>query len=176
MCVRSCGVTGVRFEQPADAAAVREVNELAFGSPVEGRIVERLRGAPDSLSLVATRNDVVIGHILFTAVGLEPPAGFRVAGLGPMSVRPEDQRSGVGSRLIRAGLEACREHGYSAVVVVGHPDYYPRFGFEPAHTRGLTLRDFDVPQNVFMVVELDATVRDRLKGAIRYRSEFAEAT
>jgi putative acetyltransferase len=92
-----------------------------------------------------------------------------------MSVRPEDQRAGVGSQLIRAGLEACRQHGYSAVVVVGHPAYYPRFGFEPAHTRGLTLSDFDVPQDVFMVVELDAAVRDRLKGAVRYRSEFAEA-
>ena len=84
-------------------------------------------------------------------------------------------RAGVGGQLVRAGLEACRQHGYSAVVVVGHPEYYPRFGFEPAHTRGLTLRDFDVPQDVFMVVELAAGVRERLKGAVRYRSEFAEA-
>ena len=155
----------VRFERPLDAAAVREVNEQAFGSPLEARIVESLRSV----------NDQVIGHILFTPVSLDPPVGFRVAGLGPMSVRPEDQRAGVGSQLIRAGLEACHQHGYSAVVVVGHPAYYPRFGFEPAHTRGLTLRDFDVPQDVFMVVELDAAVRDRLKGAVRYRSEFAEA-
>ena len=168
-------LTDVRFERPLDAAAVREVNEQAFGSPLEARIVESLRSASDCISLVATRNDQVIGHILFTPVSLDPPVGFRVAGLGPMSVRPEDQRAGVGSQLIRAGLEACSQHGYSAVVVVGHPAYYPRFGFEPAHTRGLTLRDFDVPQDVFMVVELDAAVRDRLKGAVRYRSEFAEA-
>ena len=165
----------VRRELPLDAAAIREVNEQAFGSPVEGRIVESLRAAPDCISLVATRNDLVIGHILFTPVSLEPPVEFRIAGLGPMAVRPEDQRAGVGGQLIRAGLEACRRHGYSAVVVVGHPAYYPRFGFEPAHTRGLTLRDFDVPEDVFMVVELDAAVRDRLKGAVRYRSEFAEA-
>lgn len=165
----------VRFERPLDAAAVREVNEQAFGSPVEARIVESLRAASDSISLVATRNERVIGHILFTPVSLEPATGFRVAGLGPMSVLPEHQRSGVGSQLIRAGLDACREHGYSAVVVVGHPAYYPRFGFEPAHTRGLTLRDFDVPQDVFMVVELEAGVRERLKGAVRYPGEFAEA-
>jgi putative acetyltransferase len=165
----------VRFEQPLDAAAVREVNEQAFGSPVEARIVESLRAEPGCISLVATRNDLVIGHILFTPVSIEPPVGFRVAGLGPMSVRPEDQRAGVGSQLIRTGLEACRQHGYSAVVVVGHPAYYPRFGFEPAHTRGLTLRDFDVPQDVFMVVELEAGVRERLKGAVRYPSAFAEA-
>jgi len=165
----------VRFEQPSDATRVREVNELAFDSQIEARIVESLREAPDSISLVAIKNDLVIGHILFTPVSLEPSVGFRVAGLGPMSVRPEDQRAGVGGQLVRAGLEACRQHGYSAVVVVGHPEYYPRFGFEPAHTRGLTLRDFDVPQDVFMVVELAAGVRERLAGAVRYPSEFAEA-
>jgi putative acetyltransferase len=165
----------IRSEGPLDAAAVREVNEQAFGSPLEARIVECLRAEPGCLSLVATRNEQVIGHILFTPVSLEPSVGFRVAGLGPMAVRPEDQRAGVGGQLIRAGLDACRQHGYSAVVVVGHPAYYPRFGFEPAHTRGLTLRDFDVPEDVFMVIELDAAVRDRLKGAVRYRSEFAEA-
>jgi putative acetyltransferase len=165
----------VRIERPADANAVREINDQAFGSPVEGRIVDQLRAAPGSISLVGTKDDLVVGHILFTPVELEPPVAFRVAGLGPMSVLPEHQRAGIGSRLIRAGLEACRQHGYSAVVVVGHPAYYPRLGFEPAHTRGLTLRDFDVPQDVFMVIELDAAVRDRLKGAVRYRSEFAEA-
>ncbi len=165
----------VRFEQPEDAAAVRDINEQAFGSPIEGQIVERLRAAPDCISLVATRNDLVMGHILFSPVSLEPPVGFRVAGLGPMSVLPEHQRAGVGSQLIRAGLDACRQHGYSAVVVVGHPEDYPRFGFEPAHTRGLTLPDFDVPDDVFMVIELEAGVRERLRGAVRYRSEFAEA-
>jgi putative acetyltransferase len=164
----------VRFEGPPDADAVRKVNDQAFGSPVEGRIVDRLRSAPGAISLVATKDDVVVGHILFTPVGLEPPAVFRLAGLGPMSVLPEHQRGGVGSQLIRAGLEACRQHGYAAVVVVGHPEYYPRFGFEPAHTRGLTLRDFDVPADVFMVVELDPEVRARLTGAVRYSSEFAE--
>ena len=135
----------IRSEGPLDAAAVREVNEQAFGSTLEARIVECLRAEPGCLSLVATRNEQVIGHILFTPVSLEPSVGFRVAGLGPMAVRPKDQRAGVGGQLIRAGLDACRQHGYSAVVVVGHPAYYPRFGFEPAHTRGLTLRDFDVP-------------------------------
>ena len=165
----------VRFERPIDAAGVRAVNDQAFGSAVEGRIVDQLRAAPGSISLVATKDDLVVGHILFTPVTLEPSVGFGVAGLGPMSVLPEVQRAGIGGQLIRAGLEACREHGYSAVVVVGHPAYYPRFGFEPAHTRGLTLPDFDVPQDVFMVVELDPDVRERLKGAVRYRSEFAEA-
>jgi putative acetyltransferase len=162
----------VRREEPFDADSVRTVNDEAFGSPLEGRIVDRLRAEPGSISLVATKNELIVGHILFTPVSLDPPPGFRVAGLGPMSVLPEHQRGGIGSKLIRAGLDACRQRGYSAVVVVGHPEYYPRFGFEPAHTRGLTLPDFEVPQDVFMVIELDATVRDRLKGAVRYRSEF----
>lgn len=164
----------VRHEQPQDAPRVREVNDQAFGSPVEGRIVERLRAEPGSISLVATKGDLVVGHILFTAVSLEPPVEFRVAGLGPMSVLPEHQRTGIGGQLIRAGLDACRQHGYSAVVVVGHPAYYPRFGFEPAYTRGLTLRDFDVPQDVFMVLELEPGVRERVRGAVRYSSAFAE--
>ena len=164
----------VRPEQALDADAVRDINDKAFGSPAEGRIVELLRAAEESLSLVATKDDLVVGHILFTAVSIEPAVGFRVAGLGPMSVLPEHQRSGIGSQLVRAGLETCRQHGYSAVVVVGHPEYYPRFGFEPAHSGGLTLADFDVPQDVFMVVELEAGVGERLKGAVRYRREFAE--
>ena len=168
-------IIDVRFEGPLDADAVREINDQAFGSPVEGQIVERLRSEPDSISLVATKDDRVVGHILFTAISLEPSAGIRVAGLGPVSVLPEHQRAGVGSHLIRAGLDACRRYGYSAVVVVGPPEYYPRFGFEPAYTRGLTLPDFDVPQDVFMVVELDPDVRQHLKGAVHYRSEFAEA-
>jgi putative acetyltransferase len=175
MIERVGAMISVRLEQPVDATGVRELNDLAFGSPVEGRIVESLRAAPDCISLVAIKNDLVVGHILFTPVSLTPPAGLRVAGLGPMSVLPEHQRAGIGGQLIRAGLEACREHGYSAVVVVGHPEYYPRFGFEPAHTRGLTLPDFDVPQEVFMVVELHPGVREHLNGAVRYRAEFAEA-
>ena len=143
----------VRFEQPDDAAAVRDINEQAFGSPIEARIVESLRGAPDCLSLVATTSGPVVGHILFSPVSLEPPVACRVAGLGPMSVRPDHQRAGIGSQLIRAGLDACRQHGYSAVVVVGYPEYYPRFGFCPASQ--LSLRsEYDVPEEAFMVKEL----------------------
>jgi putative acetyltransferase len=162
----------IRLAQSRDAADVRETNEQAFGSPLEARLVEALRGAPDSVSLVATMDDRVVGHILFTPVTIEPSATVRVAALAPMSVRPIYQRQGVGSQLVRAGLEECRQRGYTAVVVVGHPEYYPRFGFVPAHTRSLDC-EFPVPQEAFMALELDAGALTGLSGVVRYRPEFA---
>ena len=141
----------VRLEQPGDEPGVRETNEVAFGEPLEARIVDALRdslrGRQVYLSLVATIDERVVGYILFTPVTIEPAADRRIAGLAPMAVRPEYQRSGVGSQLIRAGLEECRRSGYSAVVVLGHPEYYPRFGFL-AHTFGL-ICEFPSPPEAF---------------------------
>jgi putative acetyltransferase len=162
----------VRLEEPRDVADVRETNELAFGAPLEARLVDALRGSADSISLVATVDDRVIGHILFTPVSIEPSSSARFAGLAPMSVRPEYQRMGVGGQLVRAGLEACRRGGYSAVVLVGHPEYYPRFGFVPADTKGLEC-EFPVPREAFMVIELEAGIVTGLAGLVRYRPEFA---
>ena len=163
----------VRFEGPHDATAVREINEQAFGGLQEARIVDALRDSPDSISLVATVDERVVGHILFTPVTIEPHAArVRVAGLAPMAVRPEFQRSGVGSALVRAGLEECRGRGYAAVVVVGHPEYYPRFGFVPAHTKRLEC-EYPVPREAFMTIELEAGALTGRAGVVRYRPEFA---
>src|SRR6185436_6762753 len=115
-----------------------------FGAPREARLVDALRGSPQSISLVATLDDRVIGHILFTPITIDPPTVVRVAGLAPMAVRPTNQHQGVGGQLVQAGLEQCRQRGYAAVVLVGHPEYYPRFGFVPAHTKGLVC-EFPVP-------------------------------
>jgi putative acetyltransferase len=161
----------VRAEQPGDAAGIRETNELAFESPLEASLVDALRSAEDYLSLVATIDEQVVGHILFTPVTLEPPVALRIAGLAPMAVRPEHQRSGVGGQLIRAGLDACRARGYAAVVVLGHPEYYPRFGFVPAHTFGLTC-EFPSPPEAFMAIELEAGALAGIAGMVRYRPEF----
>ena len=166
---------GVRFEQVGDEPAIRETNELAFGGPLEARLVDALRGSADYLSLVATIEDQVVGHILFTPVVVEPPTDRRIAGLAPMAVRPEYQRSGIGGQLIRAGLEECRRRGYSAVVVLGHPDYYPRFGFVPAHTFGLTC-EFPSPPEAFMAIEVEPNALGRVRGLVRYLPEFAEAS
>lgn len=163
----------IRLEQRADVVAVRETNEQAFGTTTEARLVDRLRDSTDCISLVATISNRVIGHILFTPVSLEPPTTVRVAGLAPMAVRPEHQRAGVGSQLVRAGLEKCLQHGYGAVVLVGHPEFYPRFGFVQGHTKGLTC-EFPVPDEAFMVLELNAGALAAVTGLVRYRPEFAE--
>jgi putative acetyltransferase len=165
-------VISVRFERPGDEVGIRETNDLAFGTPLEGRLVDALRGADDYLSLVATIDTGVVGHILFTPVTIEPAVDRRIAGLAPMAVRPGHQRSGIGSQLIRAGLEECRRDGYSAVVLLGHPEYYPRFGFAPANTFGLTC-EFPSPPEAFMAIELEAGALAGIAGVVRYRPEFS---
>jgi putative acetyltransferase len=165
----------IHLERPGDADGVRETNEQAFGAPLEARLVDALRASSDYLSLVATIDGRVVGHILFTPVTIEPPVDCRVAGLAPMAVRPEHQRSGIGAQLIGAGLEACRRNGYSAIVVLGHPEYYPRFGFVPAHTFGLRC-EFPSPPEAFMALELEPGVLSGTKGLVRYLPQFAEVS
>jgi putative acetyltransferase len=163
------------LERPEDASAVRRVNELAFGQPAEADLVDKLRAAcGDALSLVAVA-DVVVGHILFTPVIVER-ASRRVVGMGlaPMAVLPDRQRQGIGSRLVRRGLDILRERGCPFVVVVGHPDYYPRFGFERASARALVSQWEGMPDDAFMVLILDEHAMAGVSGVARYRAEFDE--
>jgi putative acetyltransferase len=162
----------IRREQPGDERGIRETNERAFGTALEARLVDALRGTAGSISLVATLGDAVVGHILFTEVTIEPAAAARVAGLGPMAVRPEYQRSGIGAQLVRTGLDECRRAGFEAIVVLGHPEYYPRFGFVPAATKGLVC-EFPAPPEAFMILELEARASRGIPGLVRYRPEFA---
>lgn len=118
----------IRYARPTDHAAIAEVNELAFGGPDEARLVERLRAEGDVLfELVAVEGDDVVGHILFSRLYADRAELF--AALAPMAVRPGLQRSGTGSALVRAGLDSAREFGAHGVLVLGHREYYPRFGF-----------------------------------------------
>src|SRR5262245_22891498 len=121
----------IRHETAADHEAVRHVNRLAFGQDDEAGIVDALRnGGYVRVSLVAEVNSVVIGHILFSDLPILTEGGTVPAlSLAPMAVLPEYQRQGIGSALVRNGLEACRAQGHRIVVVLGHPDFYPRFGF-----------------------------------------------
>ncbi|MEZ4584854.1 MAG: N-acetyltransferase [Gemmatimonadales bacterium] len=162
-------MTTVRPERPTDADRVRELLSLAFGGSAETEIVDRLRGSAGSISLVATEAGAVVGHVLFTAARVEG-RDLRVAALGPMAVIPERQREGIGARLIAEGLAACGEAGYRAVVVVGHPSYYPRFGFRRGSSFGLRC-GFEVPDEAFMALEL---VPSSLAGGgeVRYAPEF----
>ena len=167
-------MTAVRAERPGDHYAVRRVNEAAFGRPDEADIVDRLRmGAPDYLGLVAVEGEAVIGHIAFTPVTFEPARpGSTAYGLAPMAVLPEHQRSGVGSALVRAGLDACRGRGAGGVVVLGHPAYYPRFGFRPASTFGLRCA-YDVPDEAFMALALRPSALDGPAGTVHYHPALA---
>ena len=121
----------IREETAADLEAIREVNRRAFGGESEVRLVDRLR--EDGLvvtSLVAVEDERVVGHILFSELTIVTGhSDVSAATLAPLAVIPERQRAGVGSALTRRGLEICRERGRAAVVLVGHPAYYPRFGF-----------------------------------------------
>ncbi len=163
----------IRPERPGDRAEVRRVNELAFGGPDEAALVDALRGvAEPQLSLVAEVDGRVVGHIFFSPVSVEAEgSGFTAIALGPMAVQPEFQNQGIGSRLVRRGLEECRRIGEPIVFVVGHADYYPRFGFSPAKGKGLRC-EFPVPDEAFMVAELRPGALRGRGGLVRYRPEF----
>jgi putative acetyltransferase len=173
----------VRRERPEDRAAVQAVNELAFGRAAEADLVDALRTRGQAtVSLVAVDAHEVVGHILFSPVTIQPageparaPGAETVAalGLGPMAVLPARQRHGIGSLLVRRGLEACRDAGHGCVVVLGHPEYYPRFGFAPASRHGV-IWEHPAPDEAFMLLELRAGALGGRGGVVRYQPEFGE--
>lgn len=164
----------VRPETRDDYAAIRSVNEAAFETPAEAQLVEVLRERVRPIvSLVAEVEGAVVGHILFSPVALATSPEAKIMGLAPMAVLPERQGQGIGSALVRAGLEECRRQGFEAVVVLGHAGYYPRFGFTPARSFGLGC-PYEVPEEVFMAIELQPGALDRLSGTVRYDPSFDE--
>lgn len=164
----------IRDEAAGDAPAVRVVNEEAFGSPLEAGIVDALRAAcTDRVSLVAERAGGIVGHILFTPVELDAAGGpIHGYGLAPMAVRTAWQRQGVGSALVVEGTKRLREAGAPFVIVLGHPEFYPRFGFEPASRYGVRCQWPDVADAAFMLLVLEPARASSLAGVARYRPEF----
>lgn len=161
----------VREEQPSDREQVWRVNETAFGRPDEADLIERLRveGAI-LLSLVAEANGQIIGHILFSRMTVETAQGSVVAvSLAPMAVLPDHQGHQVGSHLVRQGLAELRGRGERIVIVLGHKDYYPRFGFSPEKARYLAS---PFPPDAFMALELSDGALAGIRGAVRYPSAF----
>ena len=164
----------IRSEAPDDRAAVREVNLLAFGGPGEADLVDALRErAVPCVSLVADAGDRVVGHLMLTPVTVDGHPSLRAMGLAPMAVLPEHQRAGVGSALVREGLDRCRALGIELVVVLGHPAYYPRFGFAPASRLGLRCV-YDAPDEAFMAIALTGGAHPDRAGLVRYHPAFDE--
>ena len=169
------GVT-LRREAAADIPAVRALNDLAFGGTVEGAIVDALRaGCTGALSLVAEEGGRVVGHIFFSPVAVAGMSGTEAMGLAPMAVAPDRQRRGIGAALIGHGLQELLRRGCSLVVVLGHPEYYPRFGFVPAARYGLRCQWEGVPEEAFMVRFLVPARKGTVSGVVRYRKEFDAA-
>jgi len=167
----------IRPERSEDHAPVRQVNEQAFGQPQEAHVVDKLRAVCDDvLSLVAEWDGQVVGHVLFTPVVFQAGQGvIRGMGLAPLAVTPQHQRQGIGTALVKAGLAILRDSACPAVIVLGHPDYYPRFGFEPASRHGIRSQWEGVPADAFMILIFDPVAMAGACGVARYRDEFDEA-
>ncbi|HNB26853.1 MAG TPA: N-acetyltransferase [Alphaproteobacteria bacterium] len=163
----------IRPEKLEDLPEIREVNRLAFGRAEEAELVDRLRAEGDALiSLVAEgKPGRLDGHILFSPLPITRPDGAVLTGaaLAPVAVRPERQNQGIGGALVRAGIAACREVSVDVVVVLGHPAYYPRFGFSAERARNLEA-PFSGPP--FMALELRPGCLDGPRGKVRYARAF----
>jgi putative acetyltransferase len=163
----------IRPETKKDLAKIRKINTAAFDTEAEANIVDNLRKiSTPVISLVAEVNGKVVGHILFSPVALSAiQPDVKIAGLAPMAVLPEFQNQGIGTDLVKQGLKRCTANGYNAAVVLGHLDFYPRFGFEPAARFGIKC-EYDVPHEAFMIKELKKSGLAGCKGTVQYHRLF----
>lgn len=167
----------IRPETDEDATRITEINDRAFGQEDEGILVQRLRRTDafdPGLSLVAEVDGTVNGHILFYPVVIESRAGaHQTLALAPMAVIPELQNKGVGSALVTEGIEAARRQGHRSVIVLGHAEYYPRFGFRPA-SRWDIKTPFEAPDEAFLALELVPGELSDKHGTVKYPAEFED--
>lgn len=170
----------IREERPEDIGEIRKLNEKtfmqAFGQASEANVVDRLReNCTNILSLVAVQDDHVVGHILFSPLKIDGDTVIEGMGLGPMAVLPELQRQGIGSQLVQAGIEILKRRGDPFIIVLGHPEYYPRFGFQRTSHSGIRSQWEGVPDEAFMILILNDEAMFGACGVARYRNEFDEA-
>ncbi|MCR8845898.1 N-acetyltransferase [Paenibacillus sp. SC116] len=168
----------IRVETPQDYAQVYALHDMAFNNKdEESALVERIRKSDTfvpELSLVAVEGEDIIGHVLLSKAHVVAPSGTKqeVLVLAPIGTKPTHQKLGVGSKLMEEGLKRAAELEYPLVLLIGHPDYYPKFGFVPARTYGLELTQFPVPDNVFMVRELQEGLLGTIQGELQYPACF----
>ena len=167
----------IREEREADYDAVRIVNDRAFGAPEEGKIIEKLRKkCQETVSLVAVLDERIVGHIFFSPVTIDNEDKQVIGmGLAPMAVLPDFQKQGIGSLLVKEGLRRIKETDCPFIIVLGHVDYYPRFGFERASKYGLKCQWDGVPDEAFMILWLNESMMNNVSGIAKYRDEFNEA-
>ena len=164
----------IRTESALDYTQVHHLLRAAFNQEDEALLVDRLRNSKafdPSLSLVAVETEDVVGYILFSKIVIGDHRAHRSLALAPVAVLPEYQSKGIGGKLIEEGLARSRELGYESVIVLGHADYYPRFGFKEADNWNITC-PFPVPRENFMALSLNPGGLDSVSGEVRYADEF----
>ncbi|WP_106767880.1 GNAT family N-acetyltransferase [Paenibacillus faecalis] len=168
----------IRTEQVQDYVQVKQMLIKAFQSEAESRLVEHIRSSPDFIpqwSIVSETDGIITGHIMLSlGEVIDDNRSYRVACLAPLAVDPAYQRKGIGGELIREALRRCPQFDIPFVFLIGHPSYYPRFGFVTAAHYGFQLKQFEVPAEVFMVYEIEEGALNRLKGELRYSKAFLE--
>ena len=162
----------IRPETNEDAKCVWNVNRNAFETEAEANLVDALRdGGYSEVSLIAVVDGEIVGHILFTRITIVTKTGTVDAlSLAPMAVLPSHQRQGIGSKLVETGLETCREQGHKIVVVLGHPKFYPRFGFSAGLAQPLE-SPFGSGET-WMAVELAPGAMEGIAGRVEYSPPF----
>ena len=164
----------IRTELPQDSADIRKLNELAFGREEEADIVDKLRAdCSDLLSLVAVEDGELLGHVLFSPAVIEGNSDqLRGMALGPMAVLPERQNEGIGTALVREGINWLDSPACPFIIVLGHAEFYPRFGFQRATKKGVKCPWEGVPEESFMILILDQAQMSGFSGTAVYRPEF----
>ncbi len=161
-------------EEEKHWAAVHALNVAVFGSPAEAKLVDVLRQQDHPvISLVAEENFTVVGHIIFSPISLTGHPELKIMGLALIAVAQAHQGKGIGSALVLAGLERCKQLGFGAAVVLGHIEYYPRFGFVPSARFGIGC-EYKVPEEAFMAIELQPGYLQGKSGTIQYHAGVAD--
>lgn len=166
----------IREEHCNDILEIQKLHQLAFGGDSEANLVSELRKTnfyTSELSLVATKDGVVVGHILFTRIVVKDGKHtFPAIALAPLAVAPDYQKQGIGKDLVKAGLEKCRYMGNKLVIVLGDPKYYSRFGFELASNHDI-IPPNGFPEEAFMVCKLTDSDID-IHGTVQYPRQFLD--
>jgi len=166
-------IMNIRKEKDSDKKQIWKVHAEAFETEAEANLVNALRDSGIYfISLVAEEDEEIVGHILFTPVELiGDDSALKLMGLGPMAVLPKLQKKGIGSQLVKTGIKNCSTKGSDAIVVLGHPEYYPKFGFVSSVKCGIR-SEYDAPDEAFMVLELKKSSLKDKNGIIKYQAAF----